>query len=647
MPIITLPDGSKREFDRPVSVLEVAQDIGAGLAKATIAGRVNGERRDACDIINEDANLEIITAKDEDGLEIIRHSCAHLLGHAIKQLFPDVKMAIGPTIENGFYYDVDLDRSLTQEDIDAIEKRMLELAKTNYDVIKTPVSWQEARDTFEKRGEPYKMAILDENIERTATPALYHHEEYIDMCRGPHVPNMRFCQHFKLMKVAGAYWRGDSKNKMLQRIYGTAWADKKQLAEYLTRLEEAAKRDHRKIGKALDLYHMQEEAPGMVFWHNDGWTIFRELETFVRTKLKEYDYQEVKGPFMMDRVLWEKTGHWQNYGDLMFTTQSENREYAIKPMNCPGHVQIFNQGLKSYRDLPIRMAEFGSCHRNEPSGSLHGLMRVRGFTQDDAHIFCTEDQIESEVTSCIKMVYDIYSTFGFQNIQVKLSTRPEKRIGADDMWDRAEAGLAAALAHNGLEYEIQEGEGAFYGPKIEFALRDCLDREWQCGTIQLDFALPGRLNASYVAEDNDRRTPVMIHRAILGSIERFIGIITEEYAGFFPAWLAPVQAIVMNITDSQADYVQKVVKQLSDAGLRVKADLRNEKVGFKIREHTLRRVPYMLVCGDKEIAEGKVAVRTRKGADLGTFTIEEFAEILKSQVRQRELKLLGEEQLIL
>ena len=643
MPIITLPDGSKREFDRPVSVLEVAQDIGAGLAKATIAGRVNGERHDACDIINEDANLEIITAKDEDGLEIIRHSCAHLLGHAIKQLFPDVKMAIGPTIENGFYYDVDLDRSLTQEDIDAIEKRMLELAKTNYDVIKTPVSWQEARDTFEKRGEPYKMAILDENIERTATPALYHHEEYIDMCRGPHVPNMRFCQHFKLMKVAGAYWRGDSKNKMLQRIYGTAWADKKQLAEYLTRLEEAAKRDHRKIGKALDLYHMQEEAPGMVFWHNDGWTIFRELETFVRTKLKEYDYQEVKGPFMMDRVLWEKTGHWQNYGDLMFTTQSENREYAIKPMNCPGHVQIFNQGLKSYRDLPIRMAEFGSCHRNEPSGSLHGLMRVRGFTQDDAHIFCTEDQIESEVTSCIKMVYDIYSTFGFQNIQVKLSTRPEKRIGADDMWDRAEAGLAAALAHNGLEYEIQEGEGAFYGPKIEFALRDCLDREWQCGTIQLDFALPGRLNASYVAEDNDRRTPVMIHRAILGSIERFIGIITEEYAGFFPAWLAPVQAIVMNITDSQADYVQKVVKQLSDAGLRVKADLRNEKVGFKIREHTLRRVPYMLVCGDKEIAEGKVAVRTRKGADLGTFTIKEFAEILKSQVRQRELKLLGEE----
>lgn len=643
MPIITLPDGSQRQFDNPVSVLEVAQDIGAGLAKATIAGRVNGERHDACDIIEQDATLEIITAKDEDGLEIIRHSCAHLLGHAIKQLFPDVKMAIGPTIENGFYYDVDLDRSLTQEDLDAIEKRMLELAKTNYDVVKKRVTWQEARDTFEKRGEPYKMAILDENIERTATPALYHHLEYIDMCRGPHVPNMRFCQHFKLQKVAGAYWRGDSKNKMLQRIYGTAWADKKQLAEYLTRLEEAAKRDHRKIGKALDLYHMQEEAPGMVFWHNDGWTIFRELETFVRTKLKQYDYQEVKGPFMMDRVLWEKTGHWQNYADLMFTTQSENREYAIKPMNCPGHVQIFNQGLKSYRDLPIRMAEFGSCHRNEPSGSLHGLMRVRGFTQDDAHIFCTEDQIESEVTSCIKMVYDIYSTFGFTNIAVKLSTRPENRIGSDEMWDRAEAGLAAALAHNGLEYEIQEGEGAFYGPKIEFALRDCLGREWQCGTVQLDFALPGRLDATYVAEDNSRKTPVMIHRAILGSIERFIGIITEEYAGFFPAWLAPTQAVVMNITDSQADYVQKVAKQLSDVGLRVKTDLRNEKVGFKIREHTLRRVPYMLVCGDKEIAEGKIAVRTRKGADLGSFTVEEFAEILKNQVRSRELKLLNEE----
>ncbi|OBX10340.1 threonine--tRNA ligase [Gallibacterium genomosp. 3] len=643
MPIITLPDGSQRQFDQPVTVLEVAQSIGAGLAKACIAGRVNGVRKDACDLISEDAKLEIITAKDEDGLEIIRHSCAHLLGHALKQLYPNAKMAIGPTIENGFYYDIDLEQSLTTEDLEKIEKRMLELAKTNYDVVKEPVSWQQAHDVFEQRGEPYKMAILEENIERTATPALYHHQEYIDMCRGPHVPNMRFCHHFKLQKVAGAYWRGDSNNKMLQRIYGTAWADKKQLADYLKRLEEAAKRDHRKIGKALDLYHMQEEAPGMVFWHNDGWTIFRELETFVRTKLKEYDYQEVKGPFMMDRVLWEKTGHWQNYGDLMFTTSSENREYAIKPMNCPGHVQIFNQGLKSYRDLPLRMAEFGSCHRNEPSGSLHGLMRVRGFTQDDAHIFCTEDQIESEVTSCIKMVYDIYSTFGFTDIYVKLSTRPESRIGSDEMWDRAEADLAKALEHNGLAYQVQPGEGAFYGPKLEFALRDSIGREWQCGTIQLDFALPGRLNASYVAEDNERKTPVMIHRAILGSIERFIGIITEEYAGFFPAWLAPTQAVVMNITDSQAEYVQNVVKTLSDAGLRVKSDLRNEKIGFKIREHTLKRVPYMLVCGDKEIAEGKIAVRTRKGQDLGSFSVEEFTEILKKQVRGRELKLLGEE----
>lgn len=643
MPIITLPDGSQRQFEQPVSVLDVAQSIGSGLAKATIAGRVNGMRKDAVDMIYEDSSLEIITAKDEDGLEIIRHSCAHLLGHAIKQLFPTVKMAIGPTIDNGFYYDIDLDRSLTQDDLDVLEKRMVELAKTNYTVVKKVVSWQEAYDTFKARGEEYKLLILNENIEKTATPALYYHEEYIDMCRGPHVPNMKFCHHFKLQKIAGAYWRGNSDNKMLQRIYGTAWADKKQLSAYLQRLEEAARRDHRKIGKALDLYHMQEEAPGMVFWHNDGWTIFRELETFVRTKLKEYDYQEVKGPFMMDRVLWEKTGHWQNYAELMFTTASENREYAIKPMNCPGHVQIFNQGLKSYRDLPLRMAEFGSCHRNEPSGSLHGLMRVRGFTQDDAHIFCTEDQVESEVTSCIRMVYDIYSTFGFNDIQVKLSTRPDSRIGSDEIWDKAEVGLANALKHNGLEYELQEGEGAFYGPKIEFALRDCLDREWQCGTIQLDFALPGRLGASYVAEDNERRVPVMIHRAILGSIERFIGIITEEYAGFFPTWLAPVQAVVMNITNSQADYVRNVIKVLSDAGLRVKSDLRNEKIGFKIREHTLRRVPYMLVCGDKEIEAGKVAVRNRKGQDLGAFPIEEFCQMLKNQVRARELKLLAEE----
>ncbi|MGN5003779.1 threonine--tRNA ligase [Aeromonas sp. 82P] len=642
MPIITLPDGSQRQFAHSVSVMDVAADIGPGLAKACIAGRVNGELVDACELIEADAALAIITAKDEEGLNILRHSCAHLLGHAIKQLWPQTKMAIGPVIDNGFYYDVDLDRTLTDEDLAALEERMLALVAKDYDVIKKKVSWQEARDVFEARGESYKVEILDQNIARDDQPGLYHHEEYIDMCRGPHVPNMRHCHHFKLLKMSGAYWRGDSNNKMLQRIYGTAWADKKQLKAYLQRLEEAAKRDHRKIGKQLDLYHMQEEAPGMVFWHNDGWTIFRELETFIRGKLKEYDYQEVKGPFMMDRVLWERSGHWEKYAQAMFTTQSENREYAIKPMNCPGHVQIFNQGLKSYRDLPLRMAEFGSCHRNEPSGSLHGLMRVRGFTQDDAHIFCTEEQIMEEVSGCIRMVYDVYGTFGFENIVVKLSTRPEQRIGSDEMWDRAEKALAEALELNGLKYDLQPGEGAFYGPKIEFTLHDCLDRAWQCGTVQLDFALPGRLGATYVGENNDRHVPVMIHRAILGSIERFIGILTEEYAGLFPTWLAPTQAVVMNITDNQADYAVKVAKALNDAGLRAKADLRNEKIGFKIREHTLKRVPFMLVCGDKEVEAGKIAVRTRKGADLGTYPVEEFIALLTQEVQTRGQKKVEE-----
>ncbi|MGL5759406.1 threonine--tRNA ligase [Plesiomonas sp.] len=642
MPVITLPDGSQRQFDHAVSIMDIARDIGPGLAKACIAGRINGELADASDLIEQDAHVAIITAKDDAGVEILRHSCAHLLGHAIKQLWPETRMAIGPVIDHGFYYDVDIDRTLSQEDLDQLEKRMLELAKKDYDVIKKKVSWQEARDTFAARGENYKVAILDENIARDDQPGLYHHEEYVDMCRGPHVPNMRFCHHFKLQKIAGAYWRGDSSNKMLQRIYGTAWADKKQLSAYLQRLEEAAKRDHRKIGKQLDLYHMQEEAPGMVFWHNDGWTIFRELEAFVRMKLREYDYQEVKGPFMMDRVLWERSGHWEKYAEAMFTTSSENREYAIKPMNCPGHVQIFNQGLKSYRDLPLRMAEFGCCHRNEPSGSLHGLMRVRGFTQDDAHIFCTEDQVQEEVTNCIKMVYDVYSTFGFQNIAVKLSTRPEKRIGSDETWDKAEEGLAEALRANGLDFDLQPGEGAFYGPKIEFTLHDCLDRAWQCGTIQLDFALPGRLNASYVGENNERHVPVMIHRAILGSLERFIGILIEEYAGYFPSWLAPVQAVIMNITDNQADYVRELTEKLQSAGLRVKSDLRNEKIGFKIREHTLRRVPYMLVCGDKEVEGGQVAVRTRRGKDLGSMNVDEFIAHLKQEIRSRNLNLLEE-----
>ncbi|WGO82565.1 threonine--tRNA ligase [Arsenophonus apicola] len=640
MPVITLPDGSQRQYEHAVSVMDIANDIGPGLAKACIAGRVNGELVDASELINNDAQLAIITSKDLEGLEIIRHSCAHLLGHAIKQLWPTTKMAIGPIIENGFYYDVDLEHALTQEDLEKLEQRMHELAEKNYDVIKKRVSWQEARDTFVARAEDYKVKILDENINKNDHPGLYYHEEYIDMCRGPHVPNMRFCHYFKLQKVAGAYWRGNSDNKMLQRIYGTAWANKKQLAAYLLRLEEAAKRDHRKIGKQLDLYHMQEEAPGMAFWHNDGWVIFRELETFIRSKLTEYQYQEVKGPLMMDRILWEKTGHWENYKENMFTTSSENREYCIKPMNCPGHVQIFNQGLKSYRDLPLRMAEFGSCHRNEPSGALHGLMRVRGFTQDDAHIFCTEDQILAEVKSCIKMIYDVYATFGFEKIAVKLSTRPEKRIGTDAQWDRAESDLARALED--IEFEYQPGEGAFYGPKIEFTLYDCLDRAWQCGTVQLDFSLPSRLGASYVDENNERQVPVMIHRAVLGSLERFIGILTEQYAGFFPTWLAPLQIVIINITDAQANFVQKVVEKLSNFGIRVKADLRNEKIGFKIREHTLRRVPYMLVCGDKEVESNQVSVRTRNGKDLGTFDVTEFAERVLDEIRTRRIYQLEE-----
>lgn len=637
MPVITLPDGSQREFDKPVSIMEVAADIGAGLAKATVAGRIDGELVDACEMIEHDARIEIVTPKDDDGVHIIRHSCAHLMGHAVKQLWPDAKMAIGPVIDNGFYYDIDVDHTFTQEDLEKIEKRMKELAKTEYAVIKKKASWKEARETFVERHEPYKIEILDEDIPTDATPGLYHHEEYVDMCRGPHVPNMKFCQHFKIMKMAGAYWRGNSDNKMLQRIYGTAWADKKQLKAYLQRLEEAEKRDHRKIAKAQDLFHWQEEAPGMVFWHHNGWTIFRELETYIREKMREYEYQEVKGPMMMDRVLWEKSGHWEKFSELMFTTSSENREYAVKPMNCPGHVQIFNQGLKSYRDLPLRMAEFGSCHRNEPSGALHGLMRVRGFTQDDAHIFCTEEQVQEEVAGCIQMVYETYKTFGFDNIDVKLSTRPEKRLGDDATWDRSETALAQALKNNDIDFSYLPGEGAFYGPKIEFTLFDCLGRAWQCGTIQLDFALPGRLGATYVGEDNERHTPVMIHRAILGSLERFMGILIEEYAGHFPLWLSPTQVVLMNITDNQSDYVRKIVKTLNEKGIRASADLRNEKIGFKIREHTLKRVPYLLVVGDKEVEAGEVAVRTRGGEDLGKFPLEDFITRVEDEVRTRKI----------
>lgn len=635
MPIITLPDGSQREFDQPLSILDVARDIGPGLAKNTVAGKINGELVDACELITDDAQIEIITPTTDEGLEIIRHSCAHLIGHAIKQMWPETKMAIGPTIDNGFYYDVDIDHPISQQDLDALEKKMMALVKTEYDVIKKKVSWQEARDAFESRGETYKIEILDENIQKDDRPGLYHHEEYIDMCRGPHVPNMRFCKHFKLMKVAGAYWRGNSDNKMLQRIYGTAWSDKKQLKAYIQRLEEAEKRDHRRIGKSLDLFHWQEEAPGMVFWHNDGWTIYTELEKFIRGKLHEYDYDEVKGPLMMDQGLWEKSGHWEKYAENMFTTESEHRCYAVKPMNCPGHVQIFNQGLKSYRDLPLRMAEFGCCHRNEPSGALHGLMRVRAFTQDDAHVFCTEEQVQEEVSTCIKMVYDVYKTFGFNEIDVKLSTRPEKRIGDDGMWDKSEAALAEALKANDIDFAYLPGEGAFYGPKIEFTLHDCLGRAWQCGTVQLDFALPSRLGASYIGEDNERHIPVMIHRAILGSLERFIGILIEETAGLLPTWLAPKQVVVMNITDSQADYVQEVVNKLKQRGVRVVSDLRNEKIGFKIREHTLKRVPYLLVVGDKEIEANEVAVRTRKGDDLGKFDVDAFVTKIEQEIAER------------
>ncbi|NRA84481.1 MAG: threonine--tRNA ligase [Gammaproteobacteria bacterium] len=638
---ITLPDGSQRSFEHAVSVMDVAMDIGPGLAKACVAGKINGERVDACELITEDATVAIITAKDDDGLEIIRHSCAHLIGHAVKQLWPDAKMAIGPTIDNGFYYDIDMDHALSADDLVKLEKRMKELAKKSYDVVRKKVSISEARTVFEERGESYKLEIID-TLTPDQTPGLYYHEEYVDMCRGPHVANMRHCQNFKIMKVAGAYWRGDSKNKMLQRVYGTAWADKKALKAYLKRLEEAEKRDHRRIGKQLDLYHMQEEAPGMVFWHNDGWTIFRELETFIREKLNEYDYQEVKGPQIMDRSMWEKSGHWDKYSDGMFTTCSENRDYAIKPMNCPGHVQIFNQGLKSYRDLPLRMAEFGSCHRNEPSGALHGLMRVRAFTQDDAHIFCTTEQILSEVTSCIKMVFDCYKTFGFEDIEIKLSTRPEQRVGSDEIWDSAESSLRDALIANKLDYTLQPGEGAFYGPKIEFTLRDCLGRAWQCGTIQLDFSMPERLDATFVAEDNERHTPVMIHRAILGSLERFIGILIEEYAGKFPTWLSPTQVVVMNITDKQSEYVTEIVKKLKSFGIRAKSDLRNEKIGFKIREHTLKRVPYQIVIGDKEVEAKEIAVRTRSGVDLGKMSIETFLNTLQQEINSRSLHQLEE-----
>ena len=596
MPIITLPDGSKRVFDAPVSVYDVAADIGPGLAKATLGGRVNGERRDAHDLIAEDAALVLFTPRDEDGLEIIRHSCAHLLGHALKQLWPDAKMAIGPTIENGFYYDIDMDHPLTDDDIQKLEARMKELAKSDYEVVKKVVSWEEAYATFKARGESYKMEILEQDIDKSDKPGLYHHEEYIDMCRGPHVPSMRFCHHFKLMRVSGAYWRGDQNNKQLQRIYGTAWADKKQLNQHLQFLQEAVKRDHRKLGKKHDLFHLQEEAPGMVFWHPKGWSIYTVVEEYMRKVQRDNGYQEIRTPQVVDRTLWEKSGHWDKFRDGMFTVESETRDYAVKPMNCPCHVQVFNQGLKSYKDLPLRLAEFGSCHRNEASGTLQGIMRVRGFTQDDAHIFCTEDQIQDEVATFIDLLYSVYADFGFNDVLIKLSTRPEKRVGSDEVWDKAEEALAMALNAKEIPFEILPGEGAFYGPKVEFSLKDCIGRVWQCGTIQVDFSMPGRLDAQYVAEDGTRHVPVMLHRAILGSFERFIGILIENYEASFPAWLAPIQVAVLNITDKQKEYIEKVRNSLQEKGFRAISDLRNEKIGFKIRELTMQRIP-LPYCG--------------------------------------------------
>lgn len=634
MVAITLPDGSIKQFDGNTTVMQVAQSIGAGLAKATVAGRVNGQLVDASDPITTDATVEIITPKDDAGVEIIRHSTAHLLGHAVKQLYPDVKMVIGPVIDDGFYYDIYSERPFTPDDMAKIEARMIQLINQDYDVIKKMTPRDEVIKTFLERGETYKLRLVEDMPDETHM-GLYHHQEYIDMCRGPHVPNTRFLKAFKLTKMSGAYWRGDAKNEQLQRIYGTAWADKKQLKAYLQRLEEAEKRDHRKIGKALNLFHMQEQAPGMVFWHPNGWTIWQVLEQYMRKVQKDNGYLEIKTPQIVDRSLWEKSGHWDNYGEMMFTTASEKRDYAIKPMNCPCHVQVFNQGLKSYRDLPLRLAEFGSCHRNEPSGSLHGIMRVRGFTQDDAHIFCTNAQIRQEALNFIKLTLDVYKDFGFDHIQMKLSTRPEKRVGADELWDLAEQALADALDNAGLDWELQAGEGAFYGPKIEFSLQDCIGRVWQCGTLQLDFNLPERLDAEFVGESGERERPVMLHRAILGSFERFIGILIEHYAGLFPAWLAPQQVVVMNITDKQADSVGDVVSKLNAKGYRAISDLRNEKIGFKIRERTLERIPFMLILGDKEVESGTVNVRTRTGDNLGSMNLDDFIKILDGAIEKK------------
>ena len=634
MPVITLPDGTQKVFDHSVTILEIAQSIGAGLAKATIAGKVNGILLDATLPIKNDSKVVIITSKDKEGIEIIRHSFAHLIGHAVKQIYPNIKMAIGPVIEDGFYYDISSEYSFTPDDLIKIEDRINKLIKTNYDVEILQVSKKEAIKTFEERDETFKLRIIEE-IDDKGLINLYKHEEYIDMCRGPHVPNTRHLRHFKLLKLSGSYWRGNSENESLQRIYGTAWAKEKELKDYLKRIEEAEKRDHRKLGKKHSLFHIQEESPGMIFWHPNGWIIYQVLEKYIREILKKNNYLEIKTPQAVDKSLWEKSGHWEKFREDMFTTASENRTYAIKPMNCPCHIQVFNQGLKSYKDLPIRLAEFGSCHRNEPSGALHGLMRVRNFTQDDAHIFCTEEQMQEEVSNFIDLVFEVYRTFGFDEIIIKLSTRPEKRVGSEEIWDKSEEALKMALNNKNLEWELQPGEGAFYGPKIEFSLKDCLNRVWQCGTIQVDFSMPIRLDATFVDINNEKKSPVMLHRAILGSFERFIGILIEQYEAKFPLWLAPYQIILLSITDRNKDKCQEFNHLLNLKGYRSKVDIRNEKIGYKIREATISRIPLIAVIGDKEQEIDSVSLRALDGTNLGILNLIDLYQLMDELIKKK------------
>lgn len=634
MPVITLPDGTQKNFDAPVTVAEIAASIGAGLAKAAIAGMVNGKLVDTFYVVDEDAQIRIITDRDPEGLEIIRHSTAHLLAHAVKSLFPTAQVTIGPVIENGFYYDFAFGRPFSPEDLQQIEEKMQEIVGQNYSVSRKEVTRDEAIKYFKSIGEEYKVRII-EDISQDEILSIYQQGDFADLCRGPHIPSTGMLKAFKLTKVSGAYWRGDSNNEMLQRVYGTAWKDKKSLDEYLKNVEEAEKRDHRKIAKTMDLFHIQEEAPGMIFWHENGWIIYQQIKQYISQRITETGYQEVATPQIVDLELWKKSGHWGNFNNEMFTVESDDKQYAIKPMNCPCHIQIFKQGLKSYRDLPLRLAEFGYLHRNELSGAMHGLMRVRQLVQDDAHIFCTEDQLQDEASHFISLLIDVYKDFGFNDVTVRLATRPEKRIGSDELWDHAENALAESLKRCGLTFDIRPGEGAFYGPKIEFHLKDCIGRMWQCGTLQLDYAMPARLEASYIAEDGSKKTPVMLHRAILGSLERFIGILLEHYAGKMPIWLAPTQAMVMNITDKQAAYAAEITAELKKHGLRVKSDLRNEKIGFKIREHTIEHVPYLLVAGDREVESRTVSVRTQEGADLGIMPIDKFIELLKQDVARR------------